>query len=35
MFFAFLALFVCKLFKINMLMVEAAGVELVLGTENT
>ena len=27
MFFAFLMLFVCKLLKINMLVVEAAGVE--------
>ena len=27
MFFAFLVLFVCKLLKINMLVVEAAGVE--------
>jgi hypothetical protein len=35
MFFAFLVLFVCKLLKINKLMVEAAGVEPDIGTENT
>ena len=35
MFFAFLVLFVCKLLKINKFMVEAAGVVLVLSTENT
>jgi|SRR5580698_11251157 hypothetical protein len=35
MFFAFPALFVCKLLKINKLLVEAAGVEPVICTENT
>jgi len=35
MFFAFLVLFVCKLLKIHMLLVEAAGVEPAIGTENT
>ncbi len=35
MFFAFFTLFVCKLLKINMLLVEAAGVEPVISTENT
>jgi len=35
MFFAFSAFFVSKLLKINILVVEAAGVELVLSTENT
>jgi hypothetical protein len=35
MFFAFLVLFACKLLKINMLLVEAAGVEPVLSIENT
>ena len=34
-FFAFFTLFVCKLLKINILLVEAAGVELVLSIENT
>jgi hypothetical protein len=34
-FFAFPVLFVCKLLKINMLVVEAAGVEPEIGTENT
>jgi len=34
MFFAFLMLFVCKLLKINMLVVEAAGVEPDIGVEN-
>jgi hypothetical protein len=34
MFFVFLALLVCKLFKINMLVVEAAGVEPDIGVEN-
>jgi hypothetical protein len=33
--FAFLALSVRKLLKINMLVVEAAGVEPAIGTENT
>jgi len=33
-FFAFPALFVRKLLKINMLVVEAAGVELDIGVEN-
>jgi len=33
--FAFLALSVRKLLKINMLVVEAAGVEPDIGTENT
>src|SRR5580658_1683260 len=35
MFFAFLVLFVCKLLKINMLVVEAAGVEPAISVENT
>ena len=35
MFFAYSALFVCKLLIINKLLVEAAGVEPVIGTENT
>ena len=35
MFFAFLMLFVCKLLKINMLVVEAAGVEPATHVENT
>jgi hypothetical protein len=35
MFFAFPALFVCKLLIINKLLVEAAGVEPVISTENT
>jgi hypothetical protein len=35
MFFAFSALLVSKLFIINELLVEAAGVGLVLSTENT
>ena len=35
MFFAFLMLFVCKLLKINMLVVEAAGVEPDISVENT
>jgi len=35
MFFAFLVLFSCKVLKINMLLVEAAGVALVLSIENT
>jgi hypothetical protein len=35
MFFAFSALFVCKLLKINMLLVEAAGVEPDISVENT
>jgi hypothetical protein len=35
MFFAFLVLFSCKVLKINMLLVEAAGVELMLSIENT
>jgi hypothetical protein len=34
MFFAFLVLFACKLLKINMLVVEAAGVEPDIGVEN-
>jgi hypothetical protein len=34
MFFAFSALFVCKLLKINMLLVDAAGVEPDIGVEN-
>ena len=34
MFFAFLMLFVCKLLKINMLVVEAAGVEPEINIEN-
>jgi len=34
MFFAFLMLFVCKLLKINMLVVEAAGVEPEISVEN-
>ncbi|MGA2051050.1 MAG: hypothetical protein ABSG96_25440 [Terracidiphilus sp.] len=33
--FAFLALFVCKLLKINKLLVEAAGVEPDISVENT
>ena len=35
MFFAFLVLFACKLLKINMLVVEAAGVEPDISVENT
>ena len=35
MFFAFLVLFVCNLLKINMLLVEAAGVEPDISVENT
>jgi hypothetical protein len=35
MFFAIFMLFSCKLLKINILMVEAAGVGLVLSIENT
>jgi len=35
MFFAFPALFVCKLVKINILLVEAAGVEPDISIENT
>ena len=35
MLFAITTLFSCKLLKISMLMVEAAGVELVLSIENT
>ena len=35
MFFAYSALCVCKLLIINKLLVEAAGVEPVIGTENT
>ena len=35
MFFAYSALFVCKLLIINKLLVEAAGVALVLSIENT
>jgi hypothetical protein len=34
MFFAFLALFVCKSLKLSMLMVEAAGVEPEISIEN-
>jgi hypothetical protein len=34
MFFAFLVLFACKLLKINILVVEAAGVEPDIGVEN-
>ncbi len=34
MFFAFLVLFVCKLLIINMLVVEAAGVEPDISVEN-
>jgi hypothetical protein len=34
MFFAFLMLFVCKLLKIKMLLVEAAGVEPDISVEN-
>jgi hypothetical protein len=34
MFFALLVLFVCKLLKINVLVVEAAGVEPDIGVEN-
>jgi hypothetical protein len=35
MFFAFPALLSCKLLKISKLVVEAAGVEPAIGTENT
>jgi hypothetical protein len=35
MFFAISMSFSCKLLKINMLLVEAAGVEPVISTENT
>ena len=35
MLLVFLALFVCKLLKINMLVVEAAGVEPDISVENT
>jgi hypothetical protein len=35
MFFAYSALLICKLFIMNKLLTEAAGVELVLSIENT
>jgi hypothetical protein len=35
MFFAYSALLICKLFIMNKLLAEAAGVELVLSIENT